>query len=242
MASVIIPARLESTRLPRKVLLDINGRPMFYRVVERARRAKKISRVYLATGEEEIVEAATQLRCDVLVTKKVHRSGTGRVAEAARMVDEDIIINVQADEPLISPETIDALVDYITERRDISIATIVKKCDEGERIDDPNIVKVAVDHFGNALYFSRAAIPFGGIPADREAYLKHLGIYAYRRGFLLSFQHLKESHLERSEKLEQLRILANGYKIGVLETSEDSIGVDTREEYEEVKRIYNERR
>jgi 3-deoxy-manno-octulosonate cytidylyltransferase (CMP-KDO synthetase) len=231
MTIAVIPARYSATRLPGKPLVSLAGKPMIQRVWERARQAKRIARVIIATDDERILKAAAEFGAEAVMTRSEHRSGTERVAEVAASVPggaEEVFVNVQGDEPLVEPEAIDTLVEAIESEEGVSVATLMVPIGKPADIMDPNIVKVVLDFDGNALYFSRAPIPW---VRDREApvhvqHMKHLGLYAFRRSALLDFATLPVGDLERIEQLEQLRWMENGYKIRVAETKHDSVSVD----------------
>jgi 3-deoxy-manno-octulosonate cytidylyltransferase (CMP-KDO synthetase) len=243
MAIAIIPARYASTRLPGKPLVTLAGKSMIERVWERTRRAKKISRVVIATDDERIVEAATAFGAEAVMTRAEHRSGTERVAEVAASItpsnDQEIYVNVQGDEPLIEPEAIDTVVEAVESDHDVSVATLMVPITKPADIMDPNVVKVVLDFDGNALYFSRAPIPW---VRDRNApvhaqHMKHLGLYSFRRDALLDFPTLPLGDLERIEQLEQLRWIENGYKIRAAETPHDSVSVDVPDDIARVQEL-----
>ena len=245
MAIAIIPARYASTRLPGKPLVALAGKPMIERVWERVRRAKKISRVIVATDDERIIRAVAAFGGEAVMTRSEHRSGTERVAEVAATTvreGEEIFVNVQGDEPLIEPAAIDTAVEAIESDESVPVATLAVPIAKPADIMDPNIVKVVLDFDGNALYFSRAPIPW---VRDRNApvhaqHLKHLGLYAFRRAALLDFPTLPLGDLERIEQLEQLRWMENGYKIRVAETPHDSISVDVPEDVSRLEQLLRE--
>ncbi len=236
----VIPARYASTRLPGKPLVPLGGKPMIQRVWERVRQAQSVSGVIIATDDERIRSAVQAFGGDVAMTRSDHRSGTERVAEAAlARGDAEIIVNVQGDEPLIEPSAIDAAVEAIREDLEVSVATLAVPIAKAADIMDPNVVKVVLDFDGNALYFSRAPIPWvrdrsGPIHAK---HLKHLGLYVYRRAALLEFATFPQGDLERIEQLEQLRWLENGYRIRVTETEYDSVSVDVPEDIPRVEQL-----
>ncbi len=242
MAIAVIPARYSATRLPGKPLVSLAGKPMIQRVWERAKQAKRISRVLIATDDDRILKAAAGFGAEAVMTRPDHRSGTERVAEVAVHTSgsaEDVFVNVQGDEPLVEPEAIDTLVEAIESDEDVTVATLMVPIARPADIMDPNIVKVVLDFDGNALYFSRAPIPW---VRDREApvhvkHMKHLGLYAFRRAALLDFPTLPLGDLERVEQLEQLRWMENGYKIRVAETHHDSVSVDVPEDVARVERL-----
>ncbi len=215
---------------------------MIQRVWERARQAEQISRVIIATDDDRIVQAAAGFGAEAVMTRSEHRSGTERVAEVAAGIPgggEEIFVNVQGDEPLVEPEAIDTLVEAIESDEGVSVATLMVPIAKPADIMDPNIVKVVLDFDGNALYFSRAPIPW---VRDRQApvhvqHMKHLGLYAFRRSALLDFPTLPVGDLERVEQLEQLRWMENGYKIRVAETQHDSVSVDVPEDVSRVEQL-----
>lgn len=228
----VIPARWASTRLPGKVLVDIGGKPMVQHVWERAKRSKKLFDVVIACDEEHVLERVKAFGANAVLTSKDHLSGSDRVAEAAAKINAGIIVNIQSDEPFIQPQLIDRLVEALEKDTVPVMATPVKRIASDEEFRNPNIVKVVIDKSSNALYFSRAGIPFrrDGATADFSKYFKHLGIYAYRREFLYIFCKWPRSFLEEEEKLEQLRALEAGCRIRCVETDIETIGVDTPED------------
>ena len=232
----VLPARFASTRLPGKVLVKIAGKPMLERVWLRVKAAKGLSDVIIACDEPHVLEAAKAFGAKAVLTRKDHPSGSDRVAEAAAATDADIIVNIQADEPLIDPLLIDDLVRSLKTDKGCVLATPIKRITSIEEFRNPNVVKVVVDKNGCALYFSRAPIPFkrDGTP-DVSHYFKHLGIYAYRREFLFEYCRWPKSFLEQEECLEQLRVLEAGYKIKTVETTMETIGVDTPEDIVKVE-------
>lgn len=247
MAIAVIPARYAATRLPGKPLVSLAGKPMIERVWERARLAKKISRVIIATDDERILKAVAGFGGEAAMTRPEHRSGTERVAEVAAGMarnDAEIFVNVQGDEPLIEPDAIDAAIEAIESDESVMVSTLMVPIAKAADIMDPNIVKVVLDFDGNALYFSRAPIPW---VRDREApvhvqHMKHLGLYAFRSAALLDFPTLPLGDLERVEQLEQLRWMENGYKIRVAETAHDSVSVDVPEDVARVEQLLREAR
>ena len=239
-AIAIIPARLASTRLPRKVLRQIAGRPMLAYVYEAARACPRLLDVIVATDSGEIAEVCRQNGWSYRLTSPEHRSGTDRVHEVAQTVEADVYVNVQGDEPLARREHLDALLDLM-ECPDIAVGTLKTLC-SSEDIPNPNAVKVVTALDGRALYFSRAAIPYDRDGAGRLRYYKHLGFYAYRKAALDAFCSLPESELERSERLEQLRFLEHGIAIYVAGTPYDTVGVDTEEELRRAETLLQSRR
>jgi 3-deoxy-manno-octulosonate cytidylyltransferase (CMP-KDO synthetase) len=234
----VIPARYGSTRFPGKALAAIAGKPMVQHVFERARGAQRVSRVVVATDDERILKAVAGFGGDPMMTRGDHRSGTERVAEVAAQVEAEVYVNVQGDEPLVEPAAIDALVAAM-EEESVNVATLATPITEPCDIMDPNVVKVVTDFEGNALYFSRAPVPW--VRDEKQAvglqHRKHLGLYAYRRAALLEFPTLPPGELEKLEQLEQLRLLENGYSIRVVETEYNSIGVDVPADVARVEQL-----
>lgn len=231
----IIPARLNSTRLARKVLREIAGKPMVQRVYEAAKRCPLLDDVIIATDSEEILEVARSKGWKAQITSAEHRSGTDRVYEIMQRVSAEVYVNIQGDEPLARPEHLAALLRPMS-RPEVMVSTIKTPCPFDD-IANPNAVKVVTDKNGRALYFSRSTVPF-----DREArgaaqYFKHLGFYAYRPVALEKFCKWPESRLEAAERLEQLRFLENGIDIYVEETPFNTVGVDTEEDLKRVEEI-----
>lgn len=235
-AVAIIPARYGSTRFPGKVLADLGGKPVIRHVYERVSLSKRISRVFIATDDERIARAVEDFGGAVVMTSPDHQSGTSRVAEASRVTGGDIIVNVQGDEPLIEPTLIDAVIGRLDGDSDIVCSTAAFPAADRADYTDPHAVKVVFDDRGSALYFSRAPIPCYSDRTPGEVYI-HVGIYCFRRDFLSSYATLEETPLERAEKLEQLRILEHGYRIGVMVTGHAAVGIDTEEDLERVRRL-----
>jgi 3-deoxy-manno-octulosonate cytidylyltransferase (CMP-KDO synthetase) len=208
----VVPARWASQRFPGKPLAPIAGRPMLRWVVEGARRAKRLRRVIVATDDARIADAARGFDAEVVMTSPDHATGTDRIAEVARALDEDVIVNVQGDEPTIRGDVIDAVVAALEEDPDVPMATAVHAADP-EALDDPNRVKVVLDRRGRALWFSRSRIPALREVAHPPRCWQHVGLYAYRRPFLLEFVQLAPTSCERAEALEQLRALEHGFPI-----------------------------
>ena len=238
----IIPARYASTRLPGKPLLDIAGKPMIQHVVERVRQARRPSQILVATDDARIFAAVEAFGGEARMTSAAHPTGTDRLAEVAASLHEvDLILNIQGDEPLIPPQAIDELIAAFDDRPDLQMATLMTPMTE-EEYENPAAVKVVVSLDGHALYFSRSLIPFPRNRGSQWRCFKHIGVYAYRRDFLLHFATLPPSPLETTESLEQLRALENGYRIRVIETPYRSIGVDTPEDLEQARRIFQSAR
>ncbi|MBI3029089.1 MAG: 3-deoxy-manno-octulosonate cytidylyltransferase [Candidatus Rokubacteria bacterium] len=222
----VIPARLQSTRLPRKVLREIAGVPMVAHVFRRARQSPLLSDLLVATDAQDVVDACHALGIPAVMTSADHPSGTDRVWEVSRSRAADVYVNIQGDEPLITPGHIAALVEPFQRRPDTQVTTLRIRA-TFEEAGDPNVVKVVCTLGETALYFSRFPIPFDRVRAAAPEYWKHLGIYAYRREALESFHRFPPSALETAERLEQLRFLEHGIPIRVVETTEPTIGVDT---------------
>jgi 3-deoxy-manno-octulosonate cytidylyltransferase (CMP-KDO synthetase) len=235
----VIPARLASTRLPRKMLREIAGKPLVIRVYESVRACTQLDDVVVATDSNEILDVCLQRGCKAQLTSGSHRSGTERVHEISNLIPADIYLNVQGDEPLTRPEHISGLIELMLDP-DVPVGTL-KTSAKSADVKNPNVVKVVTDGSGRALYFSRATIPH-----DRDgsgvAYFKHLGFYAYRKAALDRFVSVPESLLERSEKLEQLRFLENGIAIHIKETPYDTVGVDTEDDLRNVEEILRSQR
>lgn len=235
----VIPARYASTRLPGKPLADICGKPMICRVLERASRAQKPEKVIVATDDERIYDVVRAEGGEAILTRADHPTGTDRLAEVAEAYPEvDLIVNVQGDEPLIEPSVIDDLIAPFEMDENLPMATVMVRMEDAAEQLNPNNVKVIVDKLGYALYFSRSLVPYPRAAAGPV--YKHIGIYAYRRDFLLRYARLEPTPLERAESLEQLRALENGYGIRVLETDCRFVGVDTPEDLALVNKIYRE--
>ena len=243
---VVIPARYASTRLPGKPLLDIAGKPMVVRVAEQA--AKTGTReIIIATAFEKIVSVAQVHNLEAVLTRIDHASGTDRIAEVAQKLawaDDEIVVNVQGDEPLIDPELIKEVAEHLADSKDAVMATACHAIHDEASFLNPNIVKVVMDAHGNALYFSRAPIPYPRdeiYKANIQAY-RHIGIYAYRVGFLKNYAQLSVTELEKIESLEQLRVLHHGYKIGVTITANaPASGVDTQEDLDYVRSVFKDK-
>jgi len=261
-AVAIIPARYESVRLPGKALLEIQGKPMICWVVERALAARNLNRAIVATDDPRIIDAVKSAGFEVVLTSTHHQSGTDRIAEvAASLEDADIIVNLQGDEPLISPETIERAVATLesemaagaaSEANHTGIVTTWEPLDSAADVTNPDVVKIVIDDHQRAIYFSRSPIPYprdavrthGSLeaalskePTLLASFRKHTGLYVYRRDVLLAFASWPQSSLERAESLEQLRALEYGVKIKAIEASAGSIGVDTIEDLERVRGI-----
>jgi 3-deoxy-manno-octulosonate cytidylyltransferase (CMP-KDO synthetase) len=254
-AVAVIPARYNSTRLPGKALALIGGKPLVVWVAERALAARSVTRAIVATDDPRIVDAANAAGFNAVITRADHSSGTDRIAEVAHNLRADIIVNVQGDEPLIDPATIDRAVTALINDPSAEMSTTSEPITEAADVLNPSVVKVAIDEQGYAIGFSRNPIPFpnqavekyGSIEAALEAdpallssFRKHTGLYAYRREFLLEFARWPQSENERKESLEQLRALERGVRIKVVEAASISIGVDTVEDLERVRVMMSE--
>ncbi len=249
----IIPARYASTRLEGKLLLPLNGKPLILHTVEQAKKARNIDKVIVATDDERILQIVKESGNEAILTSVNHQSGSDRIAEvAANLPENSIIVNVQGDEPTISPTTIERAVEAILNDETSDISTVCERIEFAEDVLNPDIVKVITDQNDYALYFSRSPIPFprdavnkfGSIenalknePNLVSLYRKHTGLYVYRREFLLKFTKFEQTNLEKTEMLEQLRALENGARIKVVEVAGSSIGVDTAEDLERVRII-----
>lgn len=237
-AICVIPARYSSTRLPGKPLKDICGVPMICRVWERASRAESVSEVIVATDDARIIQAVEKNHGRAMMTRADHKTGTDRLAEVAeKFPDADVIVNVQGDEPLIEPSLIDELVAEFVKDDGLQMATVATELKDTAEADNPNNVKVVLDRYNDALYFSRSLIPYPRNAGNAKVF-KHIGIYAYRRQFLIDYAKMEPTPLEQSESLEQLRALENGFKIRVIKSSCRFVGVDTAEDLKLVNEIY----
>ncbi|MBI4531945.1 MAG: 3-deoxy-manno-octulosonate cytidylyltransferase [Candidatus Latescibacteria bacterium] len=230
---VIIPARYGSTRLPGKPLMPLAGKPIIQHVYERCQKAGRITQVVVATDDKRIVKTVESFGGQSIMTSSECRTGTDRVAEAARFTRSDVIVNVQGDEPLIHPSAIDRVVALMEDDREAEVGTLMRRATDLDEVLSSHAVKVVCDRHGRALYFSRSPIPF---VRDRQLneqtvtdcpFYIHLGIYAYRYRFLTSYTTLSSTLLEECEQLEQLRVLEHGYRIAIAETTYRSIGIDT---------------
>jgi len=230
--------------------LDLKGKSVIQRVYEQVCKANNIDEIYIATDSEEVKKVCNNFTKNIILTSNKHQSGTDRIAEAIKNIDCDVVINVQGDEPFIEPELIDKLADTL-EDNEITMVSAMHKIKLVEELKNPNVVKVTINNKNEALYFSRSIIPYHRdewkillnhhieIPKGLKFY-RHLGIYGYKKNFLLKYIKLEISYLERLEKLEQLRVLENGYKIKMIETDYNSIGIDTKEDYEKALELIDE--
>lgn len=233
----VIPARMDSTRFPGKILADILGKPMIQHVWGKTLECNLIDKVYVATDSQEIKSAVHKFGGEVIMTSKEHKSGTDRIAQACKLLEFDYVVNVQGDEPLLDPQVLQEVVQYLQDNPKTQYLTIAKPTSVNDASIE-NQVYVVCDLNDHALYFSRSKIPNCSRVVNKgQKILKHIGLYAYSKEFLEKFSGLDQTPLEKIEKLEQLRALENGYKIKVLQTNFDSVGVDVPEDLEEVKRI-----
>lgn len=236
----VIPARYASTRLPAKPLKDICGYPMIQWVYERCKKSK-LDKVVVATDSKEVYETVISFGGEAILTREDHINGTSRIGEVCEKIPEyDVIINIQGDEPLIEADMINSLIDSFKENKDLNMATLKHKIKEKKDIENPNCVKVVTDKNDYAIYFSRSVIPYPR-NENKDLYYKHVGIYGYKKDFIEKYIKMESTPLENSESLEQLRVIENGYKIKVLETPYEIVGVDTQEELDRVREIIKNR-
>jgi len=234
---VVIPARYGSTRLPGKALADIDGRPMIEHVYRRASDARTVDAVIVATDDERIARAVDAFGGMAVMTRADHPTGTDRLAEVAAALESDILVNVQGDLPFITPDPIDSAVRAVRDNPALSMSTLRRRITEAAELSNPSVVKVVVGLDGRALYFSRTALPFVRAGQPPVPVWKHIGLYVYRRDFLLHYATLPPTPLERAESLEQLRALEHGYAIGTVETTTDTVEVDTPEDLDRARRL-----
>lgn len=239
----VIPARWASTRFEGKMLALLNGQPLIEHVWRQAKKSRVLEEILIACDDQRIWDAAKSFGAKVVMTDKDHKSGTDRIAQAAADISADVIVNIQGDEPLIDPAVIDNLAKALLDNTNVVMATVIKPISRPEDLDNPNIVKTVIDCENNALYFSRFPIPYNREkkPFSDAVYYKHLGIYAYRKDFLLKFKNLPVSYLEEIEKLEQLRVLSAGYKIKTIQTQHETLGVDTPQDLVLAERMLKEK-
>lgn len=241
----VVPARYASTRFPGKMLADLGGKPLVFHAYERAREAMLVQDTVIAADDDRIRLAVEPLGAKVVMTRAGHATGTDRVAEVALMGDATIIVNVQGDEALIDPNVIDETIRPMLADPSLAMTTACRVITDPAVAADPNVVKVVMDNRGHALYFSRAPIPFVREQEDLDGLstpcYQHIGLYAFRRDFLLAFSQLPQTRLEKLEKLEQLRALEYGYKIAVIETTYNCIGVDTPEDLDKIRALMQAR-
>ncbi len=234
----VIPARYASTRFEGKVIKDLCGKPVIQHVYERAKKAKMLDELIIAVDDERVMRVVEGFGGKAVFTSKQHTTGTDRLAEVVNAIDVKYVVNIQGDEPLINPMVIDDLVRAMQKDKEISMATVVKKSFSEDEFRSPDVVKAILDDENFAMYFSRSPVPSLLKPGVEGAYFfKHLGIYAYSKDFLFTFKKLPVSYLEKGERLEQMRALENGYKIKVIETKFETVGVDTPADLELAKMI-----
>ena len=234
--AAVIPARYDSSRFPGKALVDILGKAMIVRVYQAVEKCEQIDEVYVATDDERIKKVVKAAGGRVIMTSDQHQSGTDRIAEAAAQIEADLIVNVQGDEPLIEAQSIIQALKPFRQENNLQMSTLKRKIDS-EAAKSPDLVKVVTDHDDYALYFSRSPIPYyRDAKIKDQQYYQHIGLYVYRRDFLLKFAGMERTVLEKAESLEQLRALENGYQIKVLETKAKLIGVDRKEDVKLVEK------
>lgn len=235
----IIPSRYASTRLPGKPLADIDGKPMIQRVYEQAVKAAKVTQVVVAVDNPKVYDTVVSFGGHAVMTREDHANGTDRLAEAiGHFPDMEVVVNVQGDEPLIAPDVIDALCHAFEEDPELSMATVAAPLQPDE-YDDPSAVKVIMNRHDEAMYFSRSLIPYPRNSFTEEIHpYKHIGIYAYKRDFLLQYARMEQTPAEKIESLEQLRVLENGYKIKVIKTNHQFIGIDTPEDLVRIREYF----
>jgi 3-deoxy-manno-octulosonate cytidylyltransferase (CMP-KDO synthetase) len=236
---VVIPARYAASRLPGKPLVSLAGKPMIQRVFERAKLAKTPHRVIVATDDQRVLQAVEAFGGEARMTRPDHRTGTERVAEVAAHIEGDVFVNIQGDEPLLDPVAVDTAVQALLEEPQATVATVATPIKTPGDIMDPNVVKTVLDFDDNALYFSRAPIPWVRDTANHHVvrHLKHLGLYVFQRDSLLDYPTLPQGELERVEQLEQLRWMENGVKIRVAEVEHDAVSVDVPEDVARVEKL-----
>lgn len=236
----VIPARYGSTRLAAKALADINGKPMVQRVYEQASISLLIDDVVVATDDKRIYDIVRRFGGKAVLTSKKHKSGTDRIGEVAKKKEfrkYDIVVNIQGDEPFIDPKNIDRAISPMFEHKDVNVSTLAISVKDAKTINDPNIVKVIFDDNSDAIYFSRCPVPYKRDKSKNVKHYKHIGLYVYRREYLMKLIRMKQGKLEKAEKLEQLRILENSGKIRVVMTKKDSISVDTKEDLRRIRKL-----
>jgi len=237
----VIPARLGSTRFPAKVLANIDGKPLIRHVWEKAVLCKELDEVLIACDHEDVFKAAQSFKAQVVMTNPKHPSGSDRIAEAVKDLKVDIVVNIQGDEPFIDPKTIDALAVLLKQDAHTMVGTVIKEITSEEDFLNPNVVKCVVDNQGYALYFSRSPIPYyrhKNASVGAKKY-KHLGLYAYRKDFLMQYKDWPKGALESAEELEQLRILEHGINIKTTVTTSESIAVDTPQDLQKAKEWFD---
>ncbi len=235
----VIPARFGSTRFEGKVLKDLCGKPVIQHVYERAKKAKMLDDLIVAADDDRIIKAVEKFGGKAIFTSKSHTTGTDRLTEVVNGIDVKIVVNIQGDEPLINPMVIDDLVRAMQDDPEVSMATVVKKSYSIEEFRSPDVVKAIVNEKNFAIYFSRSPIPTLLNPSLNEHFFyKHIGIYAFNKDFLFTFKKLPPSYLEKNERLEQLRAIEHGYKIKAIETVFETVGVDTPQDLELARALF----
>ncbi|MDO4782320.1 MAG: 3-deoxy-manno-octulosonate cytidylyltransferase [Capnocytophaga felis] len=239
----MIPARYEASRFSGKLMKDLEGKPVIVRTFEAVLNTKLFEQVYVVTDDNRIEEAILNVGGKVIRSKKEHKSGSDRIAEACENLEADVIVNIQGDEPFTEKKNLEMLLKIFSEdvNNEVSVASLMERLDNPEEVCNPNNVKVVVSKNGDALYFSRAFIPFPRDEKSEGVYFKHIGIYAYRKEALMQFTQLEESILEKTEKLEQLRYLENGFRIRLAETDISTIGIDTEEDLQKARQLWKKR-
>ena len=231
----VIPARYDSTRFPGKPLALINGKAMIQHVWENSSKSKLINELYVATDDKRIFDAVNKFWGNAVMTSKKHKSGSDRIGEVVKSKNCDIVVNIQGDEPFINPMNIDKAIMPLVKDKNINVSTLCTKIKNKDEINNPNVVKVVTDKKGFALYFSRYTIPYNRDDMKGVSYYKHIGLYVFRKDYLMKFVKMKPSKLELTEKLEQLRILENGERIKVVITNIDSVTIDTVSDLKKIK-------
>ncbi len=237
----VIPARYQSGRFPGKPLASICGKPMIYRVYHQAMKVAEFDEVYVATDDERIRAACEKYSMKVIMTSSKHQTGSDRVAEVAEKTDGDLYVNVQGDEPIIDPEMIREVISIFQEDETVYFGSLKKEITDWDEISAPSTVKVVTDDKGDAMYFSRSVIPSNLKDGIQAKVFRHVGIYAYKKDFLLKFASMEQTELERGEGIEPLRVMQKGYKMRLKETSYSSIGVDLPEHIALVEKVMQEK-
>ena len=232
----VIPARFASARMPGKPLKSVRGKSLIQRIYQQASKSILIDKLLVATDDRRIRDAVFGFGGEVVLTSPEHKSGSDRVAQAIKGLDGELVLNIQCDQPFLNPKMLDQLVSYMLKNRKIYMTTLAQKINHNKDLSDPNVVKVVMDKNGFALYFSRSTLPYS--KAKNRIFYKHIGIYGFNRNFLKKFAELKQTPLEKIEKLEQLRVLENGYKLKVLVSKYDSISVDSPSQLKKINRGY----
>ncbi|MFH1771923.1 MAG: 3-deoxy-manno-octulosonate cytidylyltransferase [Candidatus Omnitrophota bacterium] len=238
----VIPARYESTRCAHKLVREVFGKPLIQWTWENAKCAHLLDKLIIATDSPVIAGLAKEFNTEAVLTSVEHPSGTDRIAEAVRDIEAKIVINIQADEPLVHPSVINSVAQVLLDNPQLVMATAIKKIDDPRQMRDPNVVKVIADRDGYAMYFSRFPIPYYRNSQANKLHYKHIGVYGYTKDFLFTFKNLLPSPLEKAEKLEQLRAIEAGYKIKLTETQFESWGVDSDDDFDKIEQLLKERK